>query len=104
MIIETWSFPQFDCAPSEDGLSNVVKAIHWRFDIVDGPYNAGAYGSVGLDAPSPDGYTPFEALTEEWAIGVVSAKVDVAQIRAALEGEIEKKRNPPVVPMQPPFG
>ena len=34
MTTYTWSFPQFDTAPSEDGLTNVVKTIHWRLDAV----------------------------------------------------------------------
>ena len=29
-IVYTWSFPQFEVAPSEDGLTNVVSVIHWR--------------------------------------------------------------------------
>ena len=103
MIVEKWSFPQFDAAPSEDGLSNVVKTIHWRLDLTDAPHSAGAYGSIGLDAPDPDAYTPFDQITEEWAIAAVSSKLELDKVRTALEGEIEKKKNPPVVPMQPPF-
>ena len=26
----TWDFPTVDTAPSEDGLSDVIKTIHWR--------------------------------------------------------------------------
>jgi hypothetical protein len=102
-IAYSWTFPQFDVAPSEDGLSNVVKTIYWRLDAIDAGISAGGYGSVGLDAPDPDAYTPFDKITEKWAIDVVSGKIDLAQVQKALASEIEKKKNPPVVPMQPPF-
>ena len=58
MTIFTWSFPQFDVAKAEDGLTDVVKTIHWRYDAVDGDYSAsttfitflnpGIYGSLVL--------------------------------------------------------
>jgi hypothetical protein len=30
----TWDFPALDTAPSEDGLSDVIKTIHWRITAV----------------------------------------------------------------------
>ena len=30
----TWDFPTLDTAPSEDGLSDVIKTIHWRITAV----------------------------------------------------------------------
>lgn len=102
--IYTWSFPQFDVAPSEDGLSQVVKTIHWCLDAIDGGVQAGAYGAVALGDPNPDDFTPYADITEQWAIDQTSALIDLPQVQAALEGEIAKKKNPSVVPMAPPFG
>lgn len=102
-VTYTWSFPQFEVAPSEDGLADVVCVIHWRLDAIDGSYNAGAYGSVGLGAPNPAAFTPYDQITEQWAIDAVSACIDVPAVEAALAGEINKKMNPPTVPMVPPF-
>lgn len=99
----SWTFPQFDVAPTEDGLDNVVKVIHWRLDAVDGTYRAGAYGSVGADAPDPNQFTPYSQITPEWAIAIVSGKVDVEETKRNLEKQIEDQRNPPIVPMRPPF-
>jgi hypothetical protein len=103
MIVYTWSFPQFEVAPSEDGLTNVVSVIHWRLDALDGIYSAGAYGTVALGAPDPAAFTPYDQITEQWAIDAVSANIELAQVEAALAGEINKKKNPPTVPMAPPF-
>ena len=103
MTTYTWSFPQFDTAPSEDGLTNVVKTIHWRLDAVDGEYSAGGYGTVGLDAPSPGSFVNYNDITEQWAIDAVSGKLDVTAAKTALDNQIEQQRNPPVVPTKPPF-
>jgi len=102
-IAYSWTSPHFDVAPSEDGLSQVVKTIHWRLDAIDGGIAAGGYGSVGLDAPDQNSFTPFDKITEQWAIDVVSGKIDLAQVQTALAGEIDKKKNPPVIPVKPPF-
>jgi hypothetical protein len=102
-IAFSWTFPQFDVAPSEDGLSEVVKTIHWRLDAIDGGVQAGAYGSVALGEPSPDNFIPYADITEQWAIDQTSSLIDLPAVEAALAGEITKKKSPPVVPMTPPF-
>ena len=102
-IVYTWSFPQFDVVPSEDGMTNVVKTIHWRYDAVDGDYSAGAYGTVGLGEPNPTDFIPYNQLTEQWTVDAVSASVDVPTLQETLAKQIADQKNPPVVPMQPPF-
>jgi len=102
-ITYTWSFPQFDVAKAEDGLTDVVKTIHWRYDAVDGAFNVGAYGTVGLGAPNPQDFIPFADLTEAWAVAAVSASVDVPAMDAGLAAQIETAKNPPIVPMAAPF-
>ena len=104
MTTFTWSFPQFDVAKAEDGLTDVVKTIHWRYDAVDGDYSAGAYGSVGVGAPNPTDFISFASLTEAWAIAAVSESVDVPAMTTGLEAQIATAKNPPVVPMTAPFG
>lgn len=102
-IVYTWTFPQFEVAPSEDGLTDVVCVIQWRLDAMDGGYIAGAYGTVALGAPNPAAFTPYDQITEQWAIDAVSSLIDLPAVEAALAGEINKKKNPPTVPMAPPF-
>jgi hypothetical protein len=102
-IAYSWTFPQFDVAPSEDGLSQVVKTIHWRLDAIDAGVSAGAYGAVSLGQPSPDNFTPYADITEQWAIDQTSGLINLPEVEAALAGEIAKKKNPPVVPSIPPF-
>lgn len=103
MTTYTWSFPQFDFAKSEDGLTDVVKTIHWRYDATDGAFSAGAYGSCGLGAPESGSFIPFANLTEAWAIAAVSASVDVPALDVSLAAQIANEKNPPVVSIAPPF-
>ena len=104
-ITYAWSFPQFDCAPSEDGLTDVVKVIHWRLDGFDGQYTAGAYGSVALGAPNPAAFTPFASITEQWAIDAVSSSegFDLPGVKEAIAGQIQAQKKPKIVPLPPPF-
>lgn len=104
MTTFTWSFPQFDVVKAEDGFTDVVKTIHWRLDAVDGEYHAGAYGTVSLGAPNPNDFIPFSNLTEQWTITIVGESVDIPALEANLEAQIADQKNPPVVPMAPPFG
>lgn len=104
MAIEyKWTFPQFDVVKSEDGLTDVVKTIHWRYDAVDGEHSAGAYGTIGLGDPNPQDFIPYSQLTEQWAIDAVSQVVNMDEVRAALDKAIADQINPPIVPMAPPF-
>ena len=102
-IAYSWTFSQFDVAPSEDGLSEVVKTIHWRLDAIDAGVSAGAYGSVSLGQPDSAHFTPYADITEQWAIDQTSPLINLPEVEAALAGEIAKKKNPPVVPSIPPF-
>lgn len=102
----TWSFPQLDVVPSEDGLTDVVQTIHWRLDAVDGQYSAGAYGTVTVGPPDPQSFIPYDQLTEaevqQWTVDTLGAE-QVAQMEASLQTQIDNQINPPIVPMSPPW-
>ena len=102
-IAYSWTFQQFDVAPSEDGLKQVVKTIHWRLYAIESGIAVEAYGSVSLGEPSGKDFLPYEDITEEWAIEQTSALIDLPQIKQALAEQIEQKKKPPMVPMLPPF-
>jgi hypothetical protein len=98
-----WQIEQAQIAPSENGLTNVIKTLHWRCYADDAGDQATCYGSVGLESPDPEAFEVYEDLTEETVVGWLHATLDaqqegqVAQIEANLAGEIEKRRNPPIV-------
>lgn len=102
-ITYAWTFTEFDVAKSEDGLTDVVKTIHWIYTATDGSYTASAYGTVSLGAPNSADFIPYDQLTEAWAISACSASLDVPALNVTLAANIADQIDPPIVPMTPPF-
>jgi hypothetical protein len=111
MTVEfTWSIAQLETAPSEDGLTDVVKTAHWTLNAseVDGDktYQTGSYGSVGFGAPSPQDFAAYSGLTFDEVIGWVKntlGQMQVDNIEEALVQGIENQKNPPIVVLPLPW-
>jgi hypothetical protein len=111
MATYTWDFPQLDTAPTEDGLSDVIKTIHWRFTAVsdseqnaDGNYlSTSAYGTAGAGEVDPDNFVAFDSVTKDWCKEKVLASLDKteAEMQAMLDTQIETLANPPIVGKTP---
>lgn len=79
--------------------SGVVYNIHYRFDLTDGDYSKGAYGTVSVAGdPNADGFVAFDSLTEEivkaWVVNALGGQEKVDEIEAALQVKIEEDKNP----------
>lgn len=101
-----WTFPAMDVAPSEDGLSNVVKVVHWRYVATDGAYMAQSYGTAEMPGAGQP-FTDFADLTPEIVTGWVVASLGeaaVTEMQTSLSSQIERLKNPPVITMTPPWG
>ena len=68
--------------------------VHYTVDANDGTYSAGAYGSIGLEQPDPDDVIPYADLTPEIVIGWVQDKLDVQEIEAALQAQLDEQHAP----------
>jgi hypothetical protein len=92
-----WTIAALDCAPSEDGLTDVVKTVHWRCDGVDGDYTGTVYSTCGL--PAPEGqFTAYADLTKEQVLGWIWANgVDKDATEAAVQAQVDTAKNPPIV-------
>ena len=84
-----WNIAQLE-RHTADGI---VFTAHYTVDANDGTYSAGAYGSIGLDAPE-DNIISFASLTPEIVIGWVQDKLNVEEIEAALQSQIDEQRTP----------
>jgi len=102
-ILYSWTFPYLDVAPSEEGLVDVVKVIHWRYRLDDNGIFAEIFGSTGLDDTDGINFIPFEELTKSWAIQMLNNKMDVAQLQEALLQDVSNQKNPPIVTKPAPF-
>ena len=89
----TWAIANLE-RHTADG---VVFTVHYTVNADDGTYSAGAYGSLGLEAPEPDSMIPFDNLTEEIVVGWVKDKFGeekVAEIEQALQAQLDEKHAP----------
>lgn len=104
MITYTWSILQFDCAPSENGLTNVVKVIHWGISGTDeNGITASLNISYPLPSPSPEAFADYSTLTEETVISWLESNLDVGYIKTKLANEIVSQYNPPITSLPFPW-
>ena len=98
-----WIINQLDTAPSEDGLTDVVKIVNWTRAAQQGEINVSCYGSMGCTTPSSTDFTAYPDLTYEQVCSWLDAGLDVASIDLGLDGQIENIINPPIVVLPLPW-
>lgn len=103
MIQYNWVIAQLDTAPSLDGLTDVVKTVHWIYQAQDAEYNASIYGAMNCTTPSETDFTAYADLTEDHVIAWLEAGLDVAGFKTSLEQQIEQQKNPPIVNLPLPW-
>jgi hypothetical protein len=104
MTLETkWLISQMDTAPSEDGLTDVVKTVHWRYEGKDVEYTAEVYGAMACATPSETDFTAYEDLTYEQVCEWLVAGNNVEAMDLNLATQIENLKNPPIVNLPLPF-
>ena len=104
MITYTWNISKLDCAPIENGLTNIVKVIHWSLTGVDGSgVSASIKNSYPLPSPSPEGFTDYSTLTEETVINWLESNLDVGYLHTYLANEITSQHNPPITSLPLPW-
>ena len=96
----TWKINAVDCYTSKDGLEKVAYNVHWSFFATDGENNASMIGVQSVGEPSPDNFTPFDQLTEEQVVSWITASMDVEQMQANLDKQIEDLVAPKLVTLQ----
>lgn len=105
-IIYDWIFNPLTVKPADGSLTDIVIMIDWRRTATDGTYAASCYGQVAIGPADPSTFTPFADLTkaqvEGWVVATLT-KETVDQYDLALSNNIDNQRNPPVVPMRPPW-
>ena len=104
MALETkWVVSQLDTAPSEDGLTDVVKTVHYRYQGQDAEYFAEVYGTMACATPSDTDFTAYEDLTYEQVCAWLEAGLDVEAMDTNLAAQIEYQKNPPIIQLPLPW-
>ena len=104
MITYTWNIIRLDCAPSENGLTDVVKIIHWGLiGQDDNGISASLNNSYPLPSPTPEAFTDYSTLTEETVISWLENSLDAGYLKSRLADEIASQYNPPITPLPLPW-
>ncbi len=102
-----WVVSQMDTAPSEDGLTDVVKVVHWRYQaneqVEDKSYFAEVYGTMACATPSETDFTAYPDLTEAQVISWLEAGLDTESLQTNLTSQIENQINPPIINLPLPW-
>lgn len=107
-IVYNWVISAMDEYPTtSDNLTDVVFNVHWRRSAsktVDGKnYYTDTFNILSVPAPSPEDFTPYADLTFEQVCGWLEEGLDVAEIDAELEAQLNALINPPVVSLPLPW-
>lgn len=84
-ITYNWRILNMDVAKSEDGLSDVVKTVHWRLTgESDDGFIGDRGGILSLPAPSPSDFVPLDGLDKAAVTAWLESTIDAitAKIRA----------------------
>jgi hypothetical protein len=94
----TWLVGQLDCVPQTAEGADFVVTVHWSCNGVDGDYNGSVYSTCSFPVVEGTSFTPYADLTQAQVLGWIwDNGVDKTATEAAVEGQIEAQKNPPVV-------
>ena len=94
----TWKVGQCDRTLAD----GVITTLHYTVTAVtdDGVYSAGAYGSIGLEAPDAETMIAYDSVTEAncitWLQAALGGDEKVTEIQTALDNQLTEKRTPSV--------
>ena len=92
----TWKVAQCDRLLE----TGVINTLHYTVTAVtdDGVYSAGAYGSIGLEAPDADDMIAYDSVSEadciSWLQAALGGDEKVAEVQNALDNQLTEKRTP----------
>jgi hypothetical protein len=89
-ITTTWNIANLE----RETATGKVTTVHYTIDSTDGTYNAGAYGSIGVDGQL---VTPYKDLHKDTVVGWVKDALGedkVAEVEDALKAQLEAQAHP----------
>jgi hypothetical protein len=98
-----WIVNAMEVKLSEGEMKNVVTMVHWTRNAIDGEFSAGSYGSCLVGSPTPEEFVSYDDLTKEEVESWLEANLNVSEIDANLDAQIELEKNPIQAILPPPF-
>ncbi len=102
-----WTITALECKALEDGLTNVISTIHWRYSATnENGITAETYGAqnVSLDTlVNPENFIQYINVTKEIIIGWLESTLDITLIQENLNKQIDLIITPVIVSLPLPF-
>ena len=108
-IVYNWILQNgcMETAPSDDGLTDVVKFINWRRSattiVNEIEYYTSVYGQYACASPNPNDFTPYQDLLESQVEAWLESGLDVPSIDLGLANTLETLINPPIIVLPNPW-
>jgi hypothetical protein len=107
MINYKWVINALDCIPKESQMTDVVSIVHW-VRIADTflgaePLQVSIYGVMNCGQPTETDFTAYTDLTYEKICEWLDAGLNVSELDASLDSQIENIINPPIITLPLPW-
>ena len=104
-ITYTWTISALDCRVSEEGMSDVVQTVHWRYrGTNEDGVTYETYSATAVPTPTPDAFIPYPdldlAIVTEWLESIL----DMEEIQTNIDAQIELIIHPVMVTLPLPTG
>lgn len=104
MITYNWDISQLDCAPQEDGLTDVVVVAHYQCIGTVDEHSARVYGTCSFTLSTGENFTPYNQLTKEQVLGWIwNSGVDKEATEVNIDAQIYDLINPSIVVLPLPW-
>ncbi len=88
----------FTISTLESNTDGGVIVAHWRVNKASGENVATSYGSISFTPnSSAEGYTNYDALTEENVVGWVQGALDLEALEASLDADLAEQATPTTI-------
>ena len=103
MINYKWVINALDCIPKHGQLIDVVSIVHWSRLAEQDDIQVSVYGTMSCASPSKIDFTAYPDLTFEQICQWLEAGLNVSELDANLDSQIENIINPPIVTLPLPW-
>lgn len=104
-ITYTWTISALDCKVSEEGMSDVVQTVHWRYRGTDeNGVTYETYSATPVPTPNPEAFIPYPDLDLDTVTGWLESILDMEEIQAKIATQIDLIINPVMVTLPLPTG
>ena len=98
-----WIINQMNCISKEGQLIDVVSVIYWTRYAKKENIEVSISNTMNCEPPSETDFTAYNDLTFEQVCQWLEAGLDVSELDANLDSQIENIINPPIVTLPLPF-